>query len=74
MQVYSIPHYASAFRFDCRHADSAAVAGGAAALIRAIVEGDGDGCDSDEAIARLAEAGDLFPYFIVYNLFPYFIV
>jgi hypothetical protein len=61
MQVYSIPLNASAFRFDCCHADSAAVAGGAAALIRAIVEGDGDGCDSGDAVAQLAEAGNLFP-------------
>ena len=44
-----------------RLADSAAVAVCAAALVRGIVEGDGDACDSADEITRLADAGKMIP-------------
>ncbi len=41
------------------YSDSAAVAGCIATLIRGIVDGDGDACDTSEEIALLAEAGKM---------------
>jgi hypothetical protein len=43
------------------HADSAAVAICAAALIQDIVHGNGDASDSSDEVARLADAGKLIP-------------